>query len=305
MLLKFAIKDYIDDRKFKNLSENTIDDYITTLKEFKKFCIDQQKVNIEDITTSDIKSYLISRQEKGNKPATINHHIGNIRTFFKYLVDCGYIMKSPAENLKKIKTDIKIETFTENQIMQMLKYYSRMKNRDKTFFAYRDYTMIVTLLGTGIRRGELINLRWKDIDLINNGVTIFGKARKQRTIPITEKLRKELMEYQIFCQQKIKNITQDSYVFCDLNGKQLTTNAINQIFKRIKKVMNFKDVRLSAHTFRHTFAKNWIMNGGDVFSLQRILGHSTLDMTNVYVSLFGSALKQQNDKFNPLNNIEI
>jgi integrase/recombinase XerD len=69
--------------------------------------------------------------------------------------------------------------------------------------------------------------------------------------------------------------------------------------------MNFKDVRLSCHTFRHTFAKNWIMSGGDIFSLQKILGHAKLEMTKRYADLFMSAIQEQNDKFNPLNSIKI
>lgn len=185
-----------------------------------------------------------------------------------------------------------------------LNYYRRIKERDKTFYAYRDYTIIITLLGTGIRRGELCNLRWQDVDLANSKMIIYGKARRQRTIPLTDKLKHEL-EWRLFNERYFYNFTPGRNVFTTNTGKRLTGNAVGNIFKRLAKIMNFRDVRVLAHTFRHTFAKNWILSGGDVFSLQRILGHSSLEMTNRYVSLFGSAAREQNDKHNPLNQLDI
>ncbi|WP_422778001.1 tyrosine-type recombinase/integrase [Peribacillus butanolivorans] len=83
----------------------------------------------------------------------------------------------------------------------MLNYYRRIKQREKSYFAYRDYMIIVTILGTGIRRGEIINLQWSDIDFINQSISVFGKNRRKETIPLTDKLSKELSGYQTFCKQ--------------------------------------------------------------------------------------------------------
>ncbi|MCM3622933.1 site-specific integrase [Brevibacillus borstelensis] len=77
------------------------------------------------------------------------------------------------------------------------------------------------------------------------------------------------------------------------------------MFKKLKKVFDFKDVRLSCHTFRHTFAHRMCMNGCDVFSLQRMLRHTEIEMTSRYISMWGTALKEQNDKYNPLNHLEV
>lgn len=73
----------------------------------------------------------------------------------------------------------------------MLSFYRRIKQREKSYVAYRDYMMIVLILGTGIRRGEIINLKWSDIDFVNYYISVFGKTRRKETIPITKKLSKE------------------------------------------------------------------------------------------------------------------
>lgn len=304
LLLQFAIKDFLDDRKFNNASPVTIKGYSYDLNQFYTFITSKGKIDVEEITPRDVKEFFIyCKEELNNNAVTVNHKLTNLKAFFNYLVKEGIIKESPV-NIQKQKTDVKIETFTDEQVRQMLGYFRRLKQREKTFYAYRDYLIILTLLGTGIRRGELCNLRWKDIDFENYKMTVIGKKRQQRTVPLTEKLRQELIEYQLFLKKRF-SLTDDDFVFTTSTKKRLSENAIENVFKRLRKIMNFKDVKVSPHTFRHTFAKNWIMNGGDVFSLQRILGHSTIEMTNRYVTLFGSALKEQNDKFNPLNNMDL
>ncbi|MBO8162068.1 MAG: tyrosine-type recombinase/integrase [Thermosipho sp. (in: Bacteria)] len=306
MLLKFAIREFQSDREFKNLSPVTIEGYLRVLNEFHEFCINQEIVDVSDVTPSIIKSYLVHCQKKrGNNPTSINDKIRNLKIFFNFLEKEEIISekKNPAKKIGYAKEDIKIEIFTDSQIRQMLNYYSRLKYRDKTFYAYRDYCIIYVLLGTGVRLGELVNLKWDDVDLKNGVITVFGKKRQMRSVPITKKLILELAEYKTFVQQQF--VTPSEFVFTNRKNEPLTTDAVKSIFKRLKKKMNFKNVRLSAHTFRHTFCSIMIRNGCDILSLQRMLGHSSLAMVNRYYSLFGTALKEINDKHNPLNTLDL
>jgi integrase/recombinase XerD len=307
LLIKFAIKDFLDDRKFSNLSKQSISSYENTLNDFHSFCIQREVTNIEDVTANITKSYLMSCQEKGNKPASINHKLRNLKVFYKYCCNEEILSEkqNPTTKLNYQKEELKIICYTDYHITQMLNYYSRLHRRDKTYFAYRDYVIIITLLGTGIRLGELCNVTWNDVDMINSKITVIGKKRIQRTIPLVDKLKKELLELRYFKENYFKIEERDNHVFTNIENKKLTENAVQNVFKRLKEIMNFKDVRLSCHTFRHTFAKNWIMSGGDIFSLQKILGHAKLEMTKRYADLFMSAIQEQNDKFNPLINIKI
>ncbi|MGR5990362.1 tyrosine-type recombinase/integrase [Bacillus paranthracis] len=306
MLIKFAMRDFKEDKEFNNLAPRTIEVYMATLKEFQAWCADREAIDIADVREATIKSYLVYCQRtRGNNVVTRNTKLHHLKIFFNYLQNEEIIDEkdNPTRKMKLAKEDTKIEVFTDSHIKQMLRYYRRLKTRNKSFFAYRDHTIIVFLLGTGVRLGELVNMTWNDIDLVNQQVILYGKARKQQSIPLTDKLTKELCEFKVFVERTFGS--SPSHVFTTQEGKQLSPNSVKLIFARLKGVMNFEDVRLSAHTFRHTFAHRCLMAGMDVFTLQKMLRHSSLKMTERYLSIWGTALREQNDKYNPLNNLEI
>ena len=303
MLLKFAYQDFLEDRKFKNTTKTNIRNYEIILGEFINYCISNEILNVEDITTSHIRQYLVECQQKGNKAGTINTKLLRIRAFFNYCVESEYIKSNPAKKIKRLKEDVKIDVFTDEQIAQMLAYYRRLKTRDKSYFAYRDYMIIVTLLGTGLRRSEIINLKWTDVDFKNLSISVFGKSRRKESIPITEKLAKELAAYKVFCEKYWKNLSE--YVFVDRKNQKMTENALTIVFQNLAKKMNFKDVRVSCHTFRHTFCHRLAMSGMSAFAIQKLMRHQNINVTMKYVAMWGNDLKEQNEKFNPLNNLDI
>lgn len=304
MLLKFAFQDFLDEKELQNLSSKTISGYRILFRDFNGFMVSQGVVDINDITTSIIKKYLAyCRKERRNNPVSINTKLKNLKAFFNHLYEQEYIEKNPCDKIQYLTTDTKIEVFTDSQIRQMLNYYRRQKNSDRQFAAYRNHTIITILLATGIRRGELCNLKWSDVDMVNKLMSLYGKSRRQETIPITSRVIQELLEYKLFLEHTFNDLC--DYVFVNRYNKKLTVNAVNNIFQRLAKKMNFTSVRLSAHTFRHTFAHRYLTNGGDVFSLQRILRHKKLSMTEKYLALWGQQLAEQNDKYNPLNNLDL
>ncbi|WP_206707107.1 tyrosine-type recombinase/integrase [Koleobacter methoxysyntrophicus] len=307
-MFQFVFQDFLDDRKFRNLSPVSITDYRNTFTQFHDFLRKNQIIDVEDITPVILRKYLIYCQEKlKNKPSSINHKIRNLKTLFNYLVkeEIINLKNNPCSQLDYLKEDVKIETFNDYHIRQMLNYCRRIKGREKTFYACRLYVMIIVFLGTGIRSGELCNLRWRDVDFVNSSMTVIGKVRKQRTISLVDRVRKELSDWRIFKDTKLKPQQPEDFVFSSSNGKKLSANALKCIFKRLKTIMNFRDVNITPHVFRHTFAKYYIVNGGDPFTLKTILGHSSLEMTLKYVRLFGSDVKEKNEKYNVINNMDL
>jgi len=306
VFLKYAVKDFLSEKEFGNLSPNTVIAYRYTLDGFTAFCLDRKVVYIGDVRPKDIRDYLYyCKTERGNGPVSINHKLNNLRIFFKYLVKTEIITdkQNPAKNIDFLRTDYRINVFSDDQIKQILNYFQRQQRRGKNFYAFRDYMIVIILLGTGMRLGELVNLTWHSINIENGAgtLTVYGKKRRDSSIPVTEKLKKELCTYRVYLEKTFGRLPE--HVITDRRGHRLTEGAVKCVFKRLKKVFDFPGVRLSAHTFRHCFAHAYITAGGDAFSLQKILRHSNISTTEKYVQLWDTALKEQNDKFNPLNRI--
>ncbi|PQZ53965.1 integrase [Bacillus sp. MYb209] len=303
VLLRFMIKDYLEDKELSGLAPRTIQSYRDTLNEFSRWLTTEREiVNIEDITPPVIKSYLLyCSKERGNTVVTRNGKLQHLKTFFRYLEDEDIIeiRSNPTNKIKPGKTDKTIKVYSDEQIKQMLRYYRRMRSRENTLYSYRGHTIIVILAGTGIRLGELISMRWDSVDLLNKTITVFGKNRKSLSTPLTEKVTRELYEYRLFCEGFYKRLPE--YVFTDNRGKQLTPNAIKLTFSRLSQRVGFKT---TAHMFRHTYASNSLKAGMDIYTLSKLMHHSQIRTTEMYLHAFGNSLAESNDKYNPLNRFD-
>lgn len=303
MLLKFAYDDFIADRRFKNTTERNIQNYRQLLAPFIEYCIARGLNNVADVRYSHIRGFLLECQEKGNKPSTINSKIQRIRAFYNYLIEEKIVTENIALKVKQQKEDVKIDVFTDEQIYQMLAYYRSLRRKEKTYFSYRGYMLIVLLLGTGLRRKEVIQLKWCDVDIVNLTMNVYGKNRQYETVFLTEKLAKELTIYRVFCKQYFGH--ENEYVFLNRDNAPMTDFSISQLFDNLRLKMNFKDVRVSPHTFRHTFCHRLAMSGMSAFAIQKMMRHKDISVTMRYVAMWGNELKQANEKHNPLNNLEV
>ena len=169
--------------------------------------------------------------------------------------------------------------------------------KECTFTEYKTWVFENYLLGTGNRISTALNIRIKDIHF-SDGVIILRKTknRKQQIIPMSKTLEGVLMEYLLY-----RDGSEEDYLFCNEYGEQGDRRSYQQAVYRynIKRNVN----KTSCHLFRHTFAKNWILNGGDIFRLQKLLGHSSMDIVKNYVNMFSDDLQIGFDEFNPLDNL--
>jgi integrase/recombinase XerD len=303
VLLKFAYQEFIEGRIFKNTTKVNIQNYKVLLGGFVDYCLENNLLNVEEIKTIHVKGYLRHCQAKGNSANTINTKLQRIRAFFNFLKEEGIVKESPASKVKRQQVDIKIDVFSDEQINQMLAYYRGLRRREKSYFAYRGYMLIVTFLGTGIRRTEIINLKWSDVDLENLTISVYGKRRKREIVFLTEKLAKELSAYNLFCSRHFPKLSE--YVFVNRDNTQMTQNSIMLVFQNLQRKMNFSDVRVSPHTFRHTFCHRLAMSGMSAFAIQKMMRHENIAVTMRYVAMWGNELKEQNDRYNPLNNLDV
>lgn len=303
MLLKFAYEDFIADRRFKNTTERNIRNYRQLLYPFIDYCLQRGLNNVEDVRFSHLRDYLMECQANGNKPSTINSKIQRIRAFYSYMFEEKMVKENIAKKVKLQKEDIKIDVFSDEQIYQMLAYYRSLRRKEQTYFSYRGYLLIVMLLGTGLRRREIRELKWCDIDIANCSMNVFGKNRQYETVFLTEKLIKEIAVYKTFCRQHFG--CEKEYVFLNRDGTPISEWAIAQLFDNLRLKMNFENVRVSPHTFRHTFCHRLAMSGMPAFAIQKMMRHQNINVTMRYVAMWGNELKEQNEKHNPLKDLDI
>jgi site-specific recombinase XerD len=158
------------------------------------------------------------------------------------------------------------------------------------------------LLDTGLRVGELINLKMDDVHMDEGYLKVMGKGKKERIVPMGNNAQKALQRYLFRFRPKPMNSTNNN-VFLSIINKSLTENGMKLMFTRLSQRSGV--CRLHAHLCRHTFATRFLENGGDVFTLQQILGHSTLEVVRHYVNLASNHIVMQHQKYSLLDRLNL
>jgi len=288
-----AFEEFVTFKKINNLSKESIIFYEDVFKVFGMFHDTAQPC--ESVTKEIIYKYIEHLQKSGTvNDVTINSYLRGLWVALYYFMEMGYIEKF---NIKLIKCDKQIkETYTTEELERLLKKPDINKCR---FSEYRNWVLVNYLLGTGNRLKTLVNLKWSDIDFHNDMIRLTTlKNRKQQLIPLSTTLKNVLKEYRTYRKGE-----EEDFVFCHQYGSQIQRASVESAIQRYNNQRGVK--KRGIHLFRHTFAKLWILNGGDIFRLQKILGHSNLDMVKEYVNIFSTDLQQDFDTFNPLENISV
>ena len=207
---------------------------------------------------------------------------------------------NPFDKVKVPKAPKKIIIpFSEDQIRVLLSVIDA-----RSPIGFRDWTIILALLDTGIRVTELTELELEDVSLAQRCLKIHGKGNKERIVPIGISVQRALAKYINKHRPKPTYPLSDKF-FLNREGLPLTSNGIQSIIERHATKAGIHGVRASPHTFRHTFAISYLRNGGDVFTLQRILGHETLDMVRNYVNVAQYDLQEVHLRCSPVDNMKI
>lgn len=292
--LRDGKKEFILDCKIRNLADATIKSYNECFNYFIEYMENNyNNLNIrKDITKSTIDNYILDMQQSDLKDTTINIRLRSIRCVLYYFMNNNYIDEF---KINLIKENDKIpKLYTDDEVMRLLK---KPNMKQCNFAEYRTWVIINFLVATGVRSRTLRNIKIKDLDLDNDLIYLnVTKNRKPLVIPMAKTLKKVLIEY-----LKIRGKENEDYLFCNLEGNQLTKNALNNIVSKYNRKRGVKTTGI--HLFRHYFAKNYIQNGGNALKLQKLLGHSTLKETQRYVDLFGNDLQKDFDRFSPLDNL--
>ena len=301
MLLKFAIQEFLTEKRYENLAKPTIQTYEFTFRHLERFFLSQGLELIEDITPLHCKRYIRYCMDTGDKPTTINNRIKRAKTLWNWCVSEEIVEVNPFKGARKVREDVKIHAFTNDEVKQILSHLRRVKRRENSLHSMRNHTIFLTLISTGIRLGELVNMKWNDIDFETKTLTVYGKSRTQQTVPLTSQILKELALWKAYCEGKFYKLSPSVWV--NQSNQPITGNAVKLFFKRLANVMSFPQTRCSAHTCRHYYAKSYIEQGGEIVSLARILRHTSIKTTERYLTFFSNELQESNERFNPLNKL--
>lgn len=276
--LKEALEEFIFDCEVKGLSKETIKNYSYITKKFLQYVEEQGVLNVEMLDKKLCKRYVIHLQRQGYEESYINTCIRNTNLFFKYLIEEEYIDEPLKMELVKKKTKV-IETFTDAEIEKLLKVVKGRK-----FIDIRNKTLLMLMIDTGLRASEICNLEVKDIK-DNNTLFAKGKGKKERYVPFSPALRKQMMKYERARNSYFMDRAYlSNYYFLSRYGKQITRFILQNMVIEIGELAGIDRKKLFPHNFRHYFAVKSLREGLDLYSLSRVLGHSEIQTTTIYAS---------------------
>ena len=229
---------------------------------------------------------------------SINSAVRALRAFFNWLKREGYTTTHKLQELRVPRVQKKmVDVLTPEEIARVLGCLN-----PQTTLGSRDHTIVMVLLDCGLRASELLTLKYEHADLENGGLRVLGKGNKERLVPIGSRATKAMLQYREIFRPEPAALSVDTF-FLSLDGRSMSFEALKSMLQRLGPRAAVP--RLHAHLLRHTFATLYLVNGGDVFSLQRILGHTTLTMVNHYVHMAGAQVALRHKAFSPMDNLDL
>jgi len=237
--------------------------------------------SIEDLshcTHPDLRAWIIDLVEQGLSQTTVNRKLATLRSFYKFLMRSKIIQKDPTYKLKSLKSPKKLPEFLQETTIESVleeEVYA------PTFEGQRDRMVLEFLYLTGVRLSELTSLKWKDIHLYEEQVKVLGKRQKERIIPLTKSLQRNITNYKQVVEAQFNRVEGEDYFIRSSKGEKAYPMLIYRIVKHYLDLFAQNSKR-SPHLLRHTFATHLLNKGADLNAVKDLLGHANLAATQVY-----------------------
>lgn len=298
MTLYDMFKRFMIDKRAEGLADSTIEGYEITFGYLMDY-LGGDLAN-EEITTDvflEYKDYMLN--DRCFAKGTVNVRVRPIRHFMRYCYEAkDWIYEPIHEEFTPVKDD---ERFPVAFLPEEVELLLEQVNEDR-YIGFRDKVMSLSLLDTMVRISELVKIRRSNMDLRRRQIKLEAhetKGKRERIVPISDELADELAQYieetSVFGAERL---------FLTYDGREINHNTFRKQLVQYKESAGLKK-QVSPHIFRHTGAVFYILNGGDPYSLQDILGHTSQDMVKRYVRMANVQLKTQHRSFSPLKNISM
>ena len=319
--IEYQIDEFMIYCRSRELRAKTLESYEHTLRLFERWCNDELNITqVDQVTESVIRRYITNLQERGKytfyanekskeqnfperrrdfrKPvsaATINNYIRNLKVFFNWL-DSDYVLKkNPMKKVRQLKTNRNAKEYISDEDFKRL-----VGQLDRSYFPeHRDYTMIILMIDTGMRLGECSVLMIEDLNLAKRQILLRAevtKGRKDRTVYFSQKTESILRRWLQYKDRYVES----PFVFpAKYSGRNIQVSNFETNFKSYLRRVGLSDT-LSPHCLRNNFAKRCLMNGMDIYTLSKILGHSSVTVTEqAYLDLTDEDIGKRYQNFSP------
>ncbi len=297
------LKEYLKYLKSINYADTTIEEHKRHMTRFFKYLFDEFRLTDIRKSTKNVvlgfQQYLafaIARQGIRLSAVTQGHYLSSLRKFFKFMILHDYMLYDPSSIIELPKKDKRLprNILTKRQMNKLLTLPDIA-----TIKGYRDRTIFEIFYSTGIRRHELINLNVYDLDIKKGTLMIrLGKGKKDRVVPLTDTASEFCEGYLLNTRTKLLRGRQDEALILRNNGIRICKSGLRWIMDRYSKKLNIKK-KISCHTFRHSCASHLLAAGADIRYIQELLGHASLETTEVYTRVEISDLKRIHAKYHP------
>ncbi len=273
----------------RNYSSQTVISYSRDIDKFFRF-LSEEGLDMEEVDQIAIRNFLTDELNSGVSKRSCKRRLCALRHFYKYMVRREMVKDNPFVFVSSPKTEKTLPKFLyKDQVREIL---DENKKRDD-LLAYRDQAILSTLYYSGIRASELVSLELQSVSLPRRTLRVLGKGNKERIVPISEECKKDIETYMKTTRMELasRNKEGTKVLFLNDHGNKLTTRGLEYILDQIEqKTGSF--VGLHPHILRHSFATHLLENGADLRIIQELLGHESLNTTQVYTHVTEESMKE-------------